>query len=506
MVEINTEVSELTDAVSAEIIPEEARLGADEALSRLGLETKRLMLLPFIHDEQHVFVTNNPNIYTRFHRPRIDKNQELPPSNIVKIEEWIAGIAPFIAVVPEKSQDRIEAFFANDVLAEGQVARVEGVVIQQNYSNPLLDAFGLSRYLRHPDIGIHIYDESGAFAQKINMHFIDTKTAKRIDTINDQAQQMSPDQIATTKERLNRVFTALEEDGVTERLVENQHSIGQIADIRGLSVIDLAEICLKYKSEQEWLENTDLNSIANMTPTQLAVLRLRKQGYQKGVVTDGEPILPSDMDIIKHAVELARENGDEQIADSLQMQLLEAEGGLKRYQHNIGRGGIFRKLDHAEIEEGYLTFFGLLDKILKSGRLIPRKATYSKGTYLQSVSLHKDDPNDLYNFVLYAMNPGERVKNIRARPLIIEIADRHMPTFKHQQNVVKYVPTSLHGSLRRVIVHGDEQIDRVGNILKESGYEDVSVCSVDIWSREIEYLKAAKDRSMADLISRVDKK
>ena len=102
MVEINTEVSELTDAVSAEIIPEEARLGADEALSRLGLETKRLMLLPFIHDEQHVFVTNNPNIYTRFHRPRIDKNQELPPSNIVKIEEWIAGIAPFIAVVPEK--------------------------------------------------------------------------------------------------------------------------------------------------------------------------------------------------------------------------------------------------------------------------------------------------------------------------------------------------------------------------------------------------------------------
>src|SRR3989304_1001221 len=212
-----------------------------------------------------------PNNYTRFHRPRIDKNQELPPSNIVKIEEWIAGIAPFIAVVPEKSQDRIEAFFANDVLAEGQVARVEGVVIQQNYSNPLLDAFGLSRYLRHPDIGIHIYDESGAFAQKINMHFIDTKTAKRIDTINDQETQMTPDQIATQQERLNRVFTALEEDGVTERLVENQHSIGQIADIRGLSVIDLAEICLKYKSEHEWLENTDLNSIANITPTQLAV-------------------------------------------------------------------------------------------------------------------------------------------------------------------------------------------------------------------------------------------
>lgn len=467
------------------------------ALEQMGLREKNVFDMTVDESVEHHYILKNPGLYRRFHIPKIGDSRPFPHPTVV-IEEWLAGLTPSFNIIPEDKQRQIESMLTQQCLPSGYIAKIEGVVFPRRYSNVVADAYGLNPTLERPNIGIHIYRASdGRFEKQIVLHFIDKLEVRRIDAINKKIERLSQPERELFEERIRRLYRVLSGDGLMERLIEEPKGVGQLASLRGFSVIDLMEIVLNYPDEKAWLDNIDPQSRQlNLSPQQRVILQLRKNKYLDGKDIKDNPLLPRESSIIEEAISIARQRGETpEFIEGLESRLVDFKAGIRRYHHNIARGGLFRKpLSLAEVSGGYLSFYKLLDILLERGKIIPREATYSKGTYFQCVDLSVDDPVSLQKFVLYAMDPAEKIKNIRTHPIIIEIGSSNMPRFKHQENVVRYTPTVLHDELRRVIVHDKSRVDYVQTVLEKCGYTGVTVIDIETWRNEVSYLSEAKKR------------
>ncbi len=312
--------------------------------------------------------------------------------------------------------------------------------------------------------------------------------------------------------KFQNLYEAYKADGLFERLVTDENSIGMIGAYRGFDLLDLHEGLLEHGSERDWLEHlsrADFSGI-NLSPKQLKTLRLRLKKLREIDAKNHEQIMFSEEDVIRRAIQIARKANDELVEDQLTRMLKDYADGLSRCYHNIGRGGFITKFNPQEIKDGKQSHTQLLKKILGSENpsLIPRQGTYVKGTYLQSVNFVHDNPLENYGFILeeYLDEVGmsntvltEYLKNMGSNPLVLDFASVPMPKFKHQVCAIKYVNTSLNEELRRVIVSIPEEKMVVEAILKKAGMENVQVLQVDSWLREVKYLKQAQDQLNEEL-------
>ncbi len=145
-----------------------------------------------------------------------------------------------------------------------------------------------------------------------------------------------------------------------------------------------------------------------MSNEQIEILLARKAKLDTTQLSEGENLLPDQIEILNKAIELSKNKStDPTVIRNLEKIATDMDQGIYRYQHNIGRGGFLTKLTSGEVIDGKLTYFEFMDRILKSGSLLPFEGTYIKGTYLQGTDLTRDNQENSFKFAL-----GEETKNM----------------------------------------------------------------------------------------------
>ncbi len=456
--------------------------------------------LPFSGPDQNVethYVLNNEGFFKRFSLPKIDQSNELKPNFPAVAKEYLAGLLPFVAIVPEDIQRRVQEALSKR-FPSGYKIETEGVIIQQSYSAlKIREIFGFDHYLSYPTVATHIYDENNEFVKKIEFNFIDKRTAKKIEAIKTKFEGLSDQEKKLFQEKLASLWSSYEQDGLTERLIENEKSVGMLGSLRGLSVIDLSLMILEHKSEANWLDQSYQGNETKFSREQHRILKKRKELYSNGENIEGEALLPTELEVLQKAVDiLAMYGTDPSRLDSnlrpsskeyLENLLVDLSQGFSHYHHNIARGGqMYSFWKKREPGEKY-TFFDKLKLIASSKRLIPYKGTYIKGSYFQGIDFGSEEPISLLS-LLY----GERLKNNLTSPIIFDVVMKKMPTFKHQNGYVRYVDTQLPRSLRRVIIEKEQYIEQTQQILTEAGYQNIEVVTSAQFEAEVLLLQLAR--------------
>lgn len=340
--------------------------------------------------ERNFYLINNPGIQKRFDLNRVIKDQVLPPNLKIKLMEVISGIVPFIKTIPVDVQRDFETK-VDEMFPPGYQAKMQGVIMQEEYSSLMIaDSLGLEKpSLQYPRVEIHIYDDRGEFVETLVLNFIDSKTQKRISKVNSVLEGMSPDERAKADSEIDDFFKALDSNGLADKLVTHEKSVGYMAKRVGLTRLDVAEGLLKYGNVKDFLLSIDVASKKLKLSEDQKLLLIE---IQKRVELDGmdpnERLLPVDTSVVDLALKQAREAGSEtSITAGLTQLAQDLHAGSNHYYHNAVRiEGMDKVLRNGEQSNA-----AKLGVILKSGHLLPREGTFTKGEYLAGIDFGKDD-------------------------------------------------------------------------------------------------------------------
>ncbi len=152
-----------------------------ESMRMLRLEQQDLLVKPKDPIVDYVYASKNPGLFYRFHKPKIVKEQPLGMSVVKTTEEWIAAIAPFVAIVPLEAQKAIsQAIHESGYARPDEIVESDGIVMQEHYSGGPSDLIG-NKSLKYPHISVHIYTKDRKFSREIVFKFMSKEDQEQLD-------------------------------------------------------------------------------------------------------------------------------------------------------------------------------------------------------------------------------------------------------------------------------------------------------------------------------------
>jgi len=490
----------------------------NKALSELNLQSCNLLIQPSTIFYVKKGDGDNNIFIPRFASPQIQPT--VATSLLRQVEEVIAAFSPHFATIPINLQEKIIKAFQS-IRKEGEIVEVDGLITPKE--SPLIKTIvGFDENLQNPRFNVHFYDkEKKDFQRSIRIIFIDAKTELRIKRINEELNKLNSEELGNYLNYFKKIWNTYSNDGLLERLIANERSLGFMASDKGLTAIDLHELLIKFKSEKEMLKHlveSDFKGL-NLDLFQKKVLLARYERYQgEKNVEFVDSIVPNQIDILRKAIELLREKpfGDqekEEIENYLKELINIFQSGKEVFFHNIGRG-ILAKFNPKEFYDGKQHHFERLLRILKSGGLIPAEGAYSKGIYLSVFNLSFDSLKNFISFLIQSYEPEEGVKNFTLlklnfsllfeklknpfnSPIILELDMNSLPRFKHQTCATCYVGIPKE-RIRRIVVETIEDIEKVREVLKQVGM-DIPLITLDRFKKEISLLEEARRKCFQEL-------
>lgn len=435
--------------------------------------------------ERYFFVKQNPGVYRRFDINQIVNDQLLPPNPKIVAMEIVAGIAPFVKTIPIEVQEFIEQEILFECLPVGYKAKIQGVIMQEEYSKlKIPDSFGIGKpSLMYPRIQIDIYDRHNQFVESLVLKFISPKEEFSLMQMQKKMGEMSEETQATFISQSTKLFDLLEADGLTDLLSTNKSSIGSMGKRYGFSILDCCNIISEFGDYESWIQDIDpTDPKLNLTDKQRQTLIIKKKLHERGV--EQKTVFPNQETTIKLAIQIAQNSeAEENIVFGLRQLLKDIQAGYNHYFHNAVRfepwETIFKGKVIPNIEK--------VATILNSGELIPREGTFTKGEYLAGITFGRDSANTLTPLMIEGNN-HTKVPIIA----IFEVAEPAMPWFKHQACSVKYAPVDLRRFQRRLIVR-EEHLSKMKQLVDQYGYTNVTVISYDQFLKELHFIEEARN-------------
>jgi hypothetical protein len=494
----------------------------DQAISKLGLEQHPLMINPRNDNSFTIYVTGSiSKLVKRFALPQIKTT--VASSWLRKTEEVIAGLIPSFATIPINTQQEIIDAFT-PFTKDGEKVEVDGVIIPDE-SSRIKTIFGLDKNLLNPRFNIHFYDKEGNFIRLIKIVFIDEKTKQRINKINQRLKELEKEDKENFKRfeiEFQRIYELYKKEGLLERLISNEKSLGFMASDKGLTILDLLELLLNFKNERDFLNELISSNFKglNLDTFKRKILVARYERYKELKSNELlDSIVPSSIDILKEAILLIQQESIDQennqdIISYFRYLIDVINDGKEIFFHNIGRG-ILGKFNIEEFYDGKQHHFSRLSRILESGRLIPAKGAYSKGIYLSVFNPSYDSLKNFLNFLIQSYDEKEdrqnytplklnftllfeSLKNCFNSSIILELEMSPLPRFKHQTCSTCYTDISIE-RIKRIIVETEKDFTKIIEIFNKKGLPVPSIITLDRFRKELYYLEKARKQCFQKL-------